>query len=313
MVERGAATRASLAVLLRLGLVAFTFVLIVVLSQVALVSARTRLERADLPTIAQQSWEGTQDYFSSLASGSLGEASSTSILGGQRRAMGDLLVDAYGKSMLLIVLAVGLATALGIATGILAAASRSVRVRGVLLTLTTLTVSLPSFLIAILLILLGAEVTARYGVRLWPTFGFGLDDHLILPVLVLAARPFAQIASFAYLATDEVLRLDYVRTARAKGLPESVILVRHALGNAAVPIIGAVASGLSIALSTLPVVEVLFSWPGLGFALLQAVRRFDAATAGTLLGALAVTIAVVRFGLDSLAAQFAHRATGTRA
>jgi len=78
-----------------------------------------------------------------------------------------------------------------------------------------------------------------------------------------------------------------------------------------VPIIGAVASGLSIALSTLPVVEVFFSWPGLGFALLQAVRRFDAATAGTLLGALAVTIAIIRFGLDALAGHFAHRATGT--
>ena len=70
------------------------------------------------------------------------------------------------------------------------------------------------------------------------------------------------------------------------------------------------AAGLSIALSTLPVVEVFFSWPGLGFALLQAIRRFDAATAGTLLGALAVTIALARFGLDALAGHFARRATG---
>jgi len=275
----------------------------------------TGVQTCALPisTIAQQSWEGTQDYFTSLASGSLGEASSTSILGGQRRAMGELLLDAYWKSMTLVVLAVGLAAVLGVLVGVLAAASRRARVRAALLTATTLTVSLPSFLVAILLILGGAELTARTGLRLWPTFGFGIDNHLIVPVIVLALRPFAQIASFAYLATDDVLRLDYIRTARAKGLVESVILARHALGNAAVPIIGAVASGLSIALSTLPVVEVFFSWPGLGFALLQAVRRFDAATAGTLLGALAVTIAVVRFGLDALAARFAHRATGTTA
>jgi peptide/nickel transport system permease protein len=227
--------------------------------------------------------------------------------------MGELLVDAYWKSMVLVFLAVGIAAAAGIAVGVAAAASRRVRVRGVLLAATTLTVSLPSFLVAIVLILGGAELTARYGVRLWPAFGFGIDDHLIVPVIVLAARPFAQIASFAYVATEDVLGLDYVRTARAKGLAESAILVRHALGNAAVPIIGAVATGLSIALSTLPVVEVFFSWPGLGFALLQAVRRFDAATAGTLLGALAVTIAVVRFGLDALAGRFAHHATGTTA
>jgi len=311
VVERGAATRASLAVLVRLALVVLTFVLIIVLSQVALVSARTRLERADIPTIAQQAWEGTSDYFTNLASGSLGEATSTSILGGDRRAMGQLLVDAYTKSMVLVLLAVGLAAAGGILVGVLAAASRRSRVRAALLTFTTLAVSIPSFLLAILLILGGAELNARYGIRLWPTFGYGLDDHLIVPVLVLAARPFAQIANFAYVATEDVLRLDYIRTARAKGLVESVILARHALGNAAVPIIGAVATGLSIALSTLPVVEVFFSWPGLGFALLQAIRRFDAATAGTLLGALAVTIAVIRFGLDALAGHFAHRATGT--
>jgi peptide/nickel transport system permease protein len=300
-----------MAVSIRLLLVILTFVLIVVLSQVALVSARTRLERADLPTIAQQAWEGTSDYFTSLATGSLGEASSTSILGGERRAMGQLLVDAYTKSMALVLLAVGLAAGGGILVGVLAAAARRARVRAVLLTFTTLAVSVPSFLLAILLILGGAELNARYGIRLWPTFGYGLDDHLIVPVLVLAARPFAQIANFAYVATEDVLRLDYIRTARAKGLVESVILARHALGNAAVPIIGAVATGLSIALSTLPVVEVFFSWPGLGFALLQAIRRFDAATTGTLLGSLAVTIAVVRFGLDALAGHFAHRATGT--
>jgi peptide/nickel transport system permease protein len=300
-----------MAVSIRLLLVILTFVLIVVLSQIALVSARTRLERADLPTIAQQAWEGTSDYFTSLATGSLGEATSTSILGGERRAMGQLLVDAYTKSMVLVLLAVGLAAGGGILVGVLAAASRRARVRAALLTFTTLAVSVPSFLLAILLILGGAELNARYGIRLWPTFGYGLDDHLIVPVLVLAARPFAQIANFAYVATEDVLTLDYIRTARAKGLVESVILARHALGNAAVPIIGAVATGLSIALSTLPVVEVFFSWPGLGFALLQAIRRFDAATTGTLLGSLAVTIAVVRFGLDALAGHFAHRATGT--
>src|SRR3979409_644660 len=149
VVERGTAARMSVAVLTRLLLVVATFVLIVVLSQVAMVSARTRLERADLPTIAGQAWEGTQDYFTSLASGSLGEATSTSILGGQRRAMGQLLLDAYTKSIVLVVLAVGLAGLVCISVGVLAAASRRARIRAVLLTLTTLTVSLPSFLLAI--------------------------------------------------------------------------------------------------------------------------------------------------------------------
>jgi len=80
-----------------------------------------------------------------------------------------------------------------------------------------------------------------------------------------------------------------------------------------VPILGAIAAALSIALSTLPVVEVFFSWGGLGFSLLQAIRRFDAATAGTLLGALAVTIVVVRLALDAIAARYVRAATGVAA
>src|SRR6185503_1039558 len=292
-------SRAAVAVLTRVLLVAFTFVLIVVLAQIALVAARTRFDHAPIADILQQAWEGTQDYFSSLFQGSLGEATSTSILGGQRRSMGQVLLDAYPKSMLLVGLAVTLATVLGVIVGVVAAATRSSRLRAVLVGSMTAVISTPSFLLAILLILLSAEMVRRYNVRLWPSFGFGIDDHLILPTLVLAARPFAQIANFAFVAVDEELGADYVRTARSKGLLERVVIGRHALRNALVPILGAIAAALSIGLSTLPVVEVFFSWPGLGFSLLQAIQRFDAATAGTLLGALVVTIAIIRFALDA--------------
>lgn len=306
-------SRAAVTVISRLLLVVFTFVLIVALSQVALVAARSRFDHAPLFDILTQSWEGTQDYFASLFQGSLGEATSTSILGGRRRSMGEVLLDAYPKSMLLVGLAVGLATLLGVIVGVVAAATRSGRLRTALVGSTVAVVSTPSFLLAILLILLSAEMVRRYNIRLWPSFGFGIDDHLILPTLVLAARPFAQIASFAYVAVDEELGADYVRTARSKGLLERVVMGRHALRNALVPILGAVAAAVSIALSTLPVVEVFFSWPGIGFALLQAIQRFDAATAGTLLGALVVTIAIVRFALDAAAARLVHASTGATA
>jgi len=306
-------SRAILGIAGRIFLVLFTFVLIVILAQLALVAASTRAEHIGIDEVVRRAWQGTQDYFGSLLQGSLGEASSTSILGGRRRSMGEVLLDAYPKSMVLVGLAVTLATVLGITVGVAAAATTSRRVRGALLSVTMLAVSTPSFLLAVLLILLSATMVSKYGIRLWPSFGFGWDDHLILPTIVLAARPFAQIANFAYVAVDETLTSDYVRTARSKGLKESVILVRHALQNAVVPILGAIAAALSIALSTLPVVEVFFSWGGLGFSLLQAIRRFDAATAGTLLGALAVTIVVVRLALDAIAARYVRAATGTAA
>lgn len=303
-------SRAAVTLLSRLLLVLFAFFLIVALSQIALVAARSRFEHAPLWDILTQSWEGTQDYFSSLIQGSLGEATSTSILGGRRRSMGEVLLDAYPKSMLLVGLAVTLATVLGVTVGLVAAATRSGRLRAALVGSTVAVVSTPSFLLAIVLILLSAEMVRRYNIRLWPSFGFGIDDHLILPTLVLAARPFAQIASFAFVAVDEELGADYVRTARSKGLLERVVIGCHALRNALVPILGAIAAAVSIALSTLPVVEVFFSWPGLGFALLQAIQRFDAATAGTLLGALVATIAIVRFALDAAAARLVHASTG---
>jgi peptide/nickel transport system permease protein len=302
--------RTLLRVLSRVLLVLFTFVLIVVLAQIALVAASTRAQHLGIDEVVRRAWEGTQDYFSSLLQGSLGEATSTSILGNRRRSMGEVLLDAYPKSMVLVGLAVIVATVLGMLVGIAAAATSSRRVRGALLGVTVLAISTPSFLLAVLLILLSATMVSKYGIRLWPSFGFGWDDHLILPVIVLAARPFAQIASFTYASLDETLSSDYVRTARSKGLGERIVLFRHALGNAAVPILGAIAAALSIGLSTLPVVEVFFSWPGMGFSLLQAIRRFDAATAGTLLGALAVTIAIVRFALDAIAARFVKAATG---
>jgi ABC-type dipeptide/oligopeptide/nickel transport system permease component len=208
-------SRAAIAVLTRVLLVIFTFVLIVVLAQIALVAARTRFDHAPLGDVLLQAWEGTQDYFGSLAQGSLGEATTTSILGGRRRSMGEVLLDAYPKSMLLVGLAVTLATVLGVAVGVVAAATRSGRLRAALLGSTMAVRSEPTIQLAILLILLSTEMVRRYNVRLWPSFGFGLDDHLILPTLVLAARPFAQIASFSFDAVDEELGADYVRTARS--------------------------------------------------------------------------------------------------
>lgn len=281
--------------------------LIVVLAQLALTAARTRPSHEPLGEVLAQAWEGTADYFVSLVAGSLGEATTTSILGGQRRAVGEILLDAYPKSVGLVGIAVGVAALLGIAVGVLAASARARSVKAALLATTVVAVSAPSFLIAIVLLVYGAELNARTGIRLWPTFGFGWDEHLIVPAIALGARPFAQVASVAFVATEEVLARDYIRTARAKGLYESAVLLRHALRNAAVPILGAVSVALSIGISSLPVVEALFDWRGIGYLLTLAIRRFDAATTGTLLGALALTLAFARMGLDALANRLAVR------
>src|SRR5687767_4416748 len=139
-----------LKVVTRVLLVVLTFVLIIVLSQIALTAASTRFERMPVNEVIGRGLEGTRDYFIDLFSGSLGEASSTSILGGRRRAMGEVVLDAYPKSMALVVLAVGGATLIGTALGVLAAATKGRRLRGAVLGSSVLAISTPSFLLAVL-------------------------------------------------------------------------------------------------------------------------------------------------------------------
>ena len=102
------------------------------------------------------------------------------------------------------------------------------------------------------------DVSLVDGFRLVPVGGFGRDGHLVIPVLVLAARPIAHLARLAYLSLSDVLGQEYIRTAEAKGLYRQMILHVHASPNAAVPILTGLSVSLRFSLGSLPVVE--YSW-----------------------------------------------------
>jgi peptide/nickel transport system permease protein len=157
----------------------------------------------------------------------------------------------------------GLAALLGVTVGVLGAHSRR---QGTLIVLvaTLVGVSIPSFFAAFLLQWGVIALTRQVGRSLLPVGGFGWDSHLLLPVLVLSARPLAQITRIAFLSTREVLAKDYVRTAHSKGLRQGRVLCRHVLRNAAIPILTTVSVALRYALSSLPVVELYLG--GLGLA-----------------------------------------------
>ncbi|MGC8873753.1 MAG: ABC transporter permease [Chloroflexia bacterium] len=135
-------------------------------------------------------------------------------------------------------------------------------------------ISVPSFFIAVFL---QAGVIRAYrlsaGVRILPVGGFGWDLHLVLPAIVLMARPLAQISRVTFTTLSRLLEEDFVRTARAKGVPTLLIHARHIFRNAAVPIITAVGVSLRFSLSSLPVIELLFGWPGIGFVFFQGISR----------------------------------------
>jgi len=144
------------------------------------------------------------------------------------------------------------------------------------LTLTTaiLGISVPSFFLAVFfqdLVIRAYRLSAQ--VRILPVGGFGWDLHLVLPALVLMARPLAQISRVTFTTLSRLLEEDFVRTARAKGVPALQVNMRHIFRNAAVPIATAVAVSIRFSLSSLPVVELLFSWPGIGYAFFQGISR----------------------------------------
>ncbi|MEM9774986.1 MAG: ABC transporter permease [Chloroflexota bacterium] len=131
-------------------------------------------------------------------------------------------------------------------------------------------VSIPDFWLAFILILIFAIYLG------WlPTFGAKSGLHLILPAITLAVGQAARLSQITSSMLQDVLRQDYIRTARAKGLSQTTTLIRHALPNIAVPYITVVAYQFSALISGTVIVETVFSWPGLGSYYIEAVNFRD--------------------------------------
>lgn len=123
---------------------------------------------------------------------------------------------------------------------------------------------------------------------------------MILPALVLAARPLAHLARISFVSLRDIEGEDYVRTARAKGLPKRIVLGVHEARNAAVPILTALAVSLRFSLASLPIVEYFFGWPGIGAALLDCIRTGQAEAVAGMAMAVGLTFMLVNLALDLL-------------
>jgi peptide/nickel transport system permease protein len=187
-------------------------------------------------------------------------------------AWADPLLNSLG----LLTLAMALGGLVGGLLGTLTAARRRRGAAMGLVLLSIIGVSTPSFFLGMLLQGIEIALYRATGLRLVPIGGFGWDSHLVLPVLVLAARPIAQVARLTHVQLSDILAQDYVRTAYAKGLRPRRVWGLHIVPNAANAVLTALAMSLRLALSSLPVVEVLFGWPGAGRGLLEALRTYQA-------------------------------------
>jgi len=187
----------------------------------------------------------------------------------QQPAMG-LVAERLPASALLAVTALGLAVAVALPLGIVAAARRGTVLDRLAVALAALGQSAPIFWTGLMLMLVGSVI-----LQLLPTSGYGTWRHLILPALTLASYPMAAIARLVRSGMLEVLDADYVRTARAKGLPERRVVLKHTLRNAALPIVTVVGLQFGLLLGGAIVCEMIFSWPGVGRLMIFAIYNRD--------------------------------------
>jgi ABC-type dipeptide/oligopeptide/nickel transport system permease component len=230
-------------------------------------------ERADPETIARLRKELHLDepllkqftlYTGGVLRGDFGNSYIT-----QRPIIQDIR-ERFPKTLLLAGTAMLLASILGITLGVLSARNPGGWFDRLGLGIAYLGISFPVYWVGLILILVFAVI-----LKWLPPSGYGGIKYLILPALALGSRSIAFLARVTRSAMLDVLGGDFVRTARAKGLKERVVVVRHALRNALIPIITVLGLDFGYYLTGSILTETIFSWPGLGRYVVNAITRRD--------------------------------------
>jgi peptide/nickel transport system permease protein len=182
-----------------------------------------------------------------------------------------LVGERVGASLQLAGAALALVVVLAIPAGVAAAVHRGSALDSLIVVGATLGQSMPVYWLGLLLIMLFA---VQLGVL--PTGGRLGPASLVLPAVTLASFSLTRITRLTRTAALEVLGRDYVRTAWAKGLPARAVLFKHALRNAAIPIISLLGLEFGVMLGGAVITEVMFAWPGLGRLTVEAIFRRDA-------------------------------------
>ncbi len=249
----------------------------------------------DLVTQTKLAWEDTRSYLRGALQGNLGSIR----VGPQTVPISQLLKESYVNSMGLLLVALTAAVLIGLPLGLLASVVRRRNLNLAILAVTILGISAPAFFVALLLRQGELYYVRIFGYPLVSIAGFGWDyKHMLLPVIVLAARPLAYLTRAGFISMNSAMEEDYIRTAYAKGLTQRRTVGGHALPNVAVPILTAIGVSLRFALVALPVVEFFFVWPGMGLRMLEAINARQTAVVVTLALALGLTFLLVNLLLD---------------
>lgn len=184
--------------------------------------------------------------------------------------VGELLPGRLSNTLQLTLAAMIITIVVGMAAGVMAAMRPGTWLDTIIMASSVLGLSIPPFWLGLMLILL-------FSVRLdwFPAGGGSSPAHLVLPAISLGLASSAIVARMVRSSMLEVIGLDYIRTARAKGLSRSTLIVRHALPNALIPTITVIGLQFGALLAGATITETIFAWPGLGSLLVQSILNRD--------------------------------------
>ncbi|MGQ0549533.1 MAG: ABC transporter permease [Armatimonadota bacterium] len=219
-----------------------------------------------------------------------------------------VLPEAWSRFKATVILAAGgmlVAFPLGVASGVLSATRRGSPLDRLSAVLSMVSISMPAFWVGLLLIM-GFSLKLGWlpGAGMFSAAGDGgvgdLLIHLILPAITLALVPLAVITRLTRSNMLEVIGQDFIRTARAKGAPERWVIARHAFRNTLVPLVTILGLEAGFLLAGAVYVETVFSWPGIGFMMVNAIltRDFPLVQGGVLL--IATTYVLINMATDLL-------------
>jgi peptide/nickel transport system permease protein len=232
-------------------------------------------------------WQQLLRYVAGLAQGDFG----TSLVEG-RNAL-DVVMARLPKTLQLMSISAFVSLAIGIPIGIYAALHRGQRRDRIIMAIGVAAFSTPSFVIGILLILLMSVM-----LRILPTAGSDSWKHFILPVITMSTIDAAVFARLTRSAMLEVLTRPYMRTALAKGLPWHIAVRRHALPNAAIPLVTIVGLFVGYLIAGGVVTENVFAWPGIGRLLVSSVQNRDSSVVQVIVLMIALSMVTVNLLVD---------------
>lgn len=228
-------------------------------------------------------------FFTELLHGNLGTSAAT------RAPVIDEIALRLGPTMLLASFSIIVASIVGLAAGIVSATRQYSTLDYLAMTVAMFGVSIPVFWLGLMLMLLFAVY-----LHWLPAGGYGQPVHFILPTFVLSAFSAGIIARMTRSSMLETFNQDYVRTARAKGVPRPGVIVRHALKNALIPILTVIGLQFGTLLGGAVLTETTFAWPGIGRLLVNSISSRDYPVIQGIVLVFAAMFAVVNLTVDLL-------------